>query len=830
MIKTRGRKIIRDILSRKGRTALVAISIMIGVFGAVTLISANDLLVRQIREDVNPDEIAMTRLYVTVPAAGTDVSTATGEDQALDLIRNRKAIAGVTRIEGQVTVPVFWQQSGEGRFREADLMAYSEPFPEIQLEPMRLVEGEWPQPGQNQIALERRMADEYGLSVGDTILFRIPGSANASAPWTVSAIVFHPYWVTVGDNQNQPERRLYANLDDARRIVPFSGFNSFYLRYIDTEASEQQADRLMEVVAEQTHYIPQLYWLDNPEDYFLIGEVAEVTNVLNMLAVVALIVSGFLVMNVVNTIVVEQKRQIGVMKSLGATRMDSFVMYAGIALAYGVLGTVPGLILGAIVGALMAQSVAPFAFTLIEGFKISPLGIVLGAVMGLLVPVLAAAIPVLNGTRVTILDAMTDLGIAGTWGRGLSARVLKALPLPITIRQALSNVVQKKGRLALTVITLTLAASAFMGVFAMFTVINREIANLFDTFNYQIMVIPSEAQDFDQVSQRIASVEGVETVYPGVGFLVRLLDLSGTEISIGAGFEGSDDLQAIGFDPRVPVVNLSYEDGTGWDEDPARAGVVLTSPAAKSVGKKAGDRIVVSAGGRTAEYEIIGVASYPFPFVLMKWEDLSRQAGFVLGDAGTPDDTSDDPALPTSYLVTLSAADPSAAEVDDTIADISETLLASGVTASFANMVEQQEQIAEGILVFNMIFQITSAVMAAVGAIGLLTTLSMAVFERQKEIGVMRSIGAGSWTIVVQFLVEGLLIGILAWLVAIPLSYGLAISLLNGLGFAEFFEFSYPLWVLGLGLVGMLIIATMASLWPSISAARRTVSDILRYQ
>ncbi|MGQ9849385.1 MAG: FtsX-like permease family protein [Aggregatilineaceae bacterium] len=830
MIKTRGRKIIRDILSRKGRTALVAISILIGVFGAVTLISANDLLVRQIRQDVNPDEIAMTRLYVTVPAAGTNVSTETGEDQVLDLIRNRKAIPGVTRIEGQVTVPVFWQQSGEGRFREADLMAYSEPFPEIQLEPMRLVEGEWPQPGQNQIALERRMADEYGLSVGDTILFRTPGSVSASDPWTVSAIVFHPYWVTVGDNQNQPERRLYANLDDARRIVPFSGFSSFYLRYIDTETSERQADRLMEVIAERTSYIPQLYWLDNPDDYFLIGEVAEVTNVLNMLAVVALIVSGFLVMNVVNTIVVEQKRQIGVMKSLGATRMDSFVMYAGIALAYGVLGTVPGLILGAIVGALMAQSVAPFAFTLIEGFKISPLGIVLGAVMGLLVPVLAAAIPVFNGTRVTILDAMTDLGIAGTWGRGLSARVLKALPLPITIRQALSNVVQKKGRLALTVITLTLAASAFMGVFAMFTVINKEIANLFDTFNYQIMVIPSEAQDFDQVAQRIASVEGVETVYPGVGFLVRLLDLSGTEISIGAGFEGSDDLQAIGFDPRVPVVNLSYEDGTGWDEDPARAGVVLTSPAAKSVGKKAGDRIVVSAGGRTAEYEIIGVASYPFPFVLMKWEDLARQAGFVLGDAGTPDDPSDDPALPTSYLVTLSAADPSAAEADDTIADISETLLSSGVTASFANMVEQQEQIAEGILVFNMIFQITSAVMAAVGAIGLLTTLSMAVFERQKEIGVMRSIGAGSWTIVVQFLVEGLLIGILAWLVAIPLSYGLAISLLNGLGFAEFFEFSYPLWVLGLGLVGMLIIATMASLWPSISAARRTVSDILRYQ
>ena len=51
----------------------------------------------------------------------------------------------------------------------------------------------------------------------------------------------------------------------------------------------------METVAEETTYIPAGYWLDNPDDYFLIGEVQEVTNVLNMLAIVALVVSGFLV-------------------------------------------------------------------------------------------------------------------------------------------------------------------------------------------------------------------------------------------------------------------------------------------------------------------------------------------------------------------------------------------------------------------------------------------------------------------------------------------------------------------------------------------------------
>jgi putative ABC transport system permease protein len=173
---------------------------------------------------------------------------------------------------------------------------------------------------------------------------------------------------------------------------------------------------------------------------------------------------------------------------------------------------------------------------------------------------------------------------------------------------------------------------------------------------------------------------------------------------------------------------------------------------------------------------------------------------------------------------------PIAEDVNRMVNSISESMLDAGITASFANQVEEQEQVAADMLVFNLIFQMTSAVIAAVGAIGLLTTLSMAVFERQKEIGVMRSIGAGSGTIVTQFLVEGILIGILAWIPAVPLSYGLAQLLLDGLGFSEFIEFSYPLWVLGMGLVGMIVVATIASLWPSLAAARRTVSDILRYQ
>ena len=72
--------------------------------------------------------------------------------------------------------------------------------------------------------------------------------------------------------------------------------------------------------------------------------------------------------------------------------------------------------------------------------------------------------------------------------------------------------------------------------------------------------------------------------------------------------------------------------------------------------------------------------------------------------------------------------------------------------------------------------------------------------------------------------------GIIAWIIAIPLSYGISTMLASAMGFGTEFQFSYPPLVLVYGFVGILIIAAIASIWPSVAAARKTVSDILRYQ
>lgn len=825
MFRTRTRKIWGDVLSRKGRTALVTIAIMIGVFGAATLVSLNDLLISQLQEDLDPDFVAHTHIYVNHPVGQTSLE----DNQAfIERLANHPDVVGVDTIEGQAINFVAWKSSDaevDADFNRSALLAYTQRFGEIQLEPPNLHTGRYPDVGVNEIAVDQRFADGYGLEVGDQIDFLQLGSGSPmTQSYTITGTVFQSYFtigsLLGGGGNVPPEEMIFANFEDAQSLVGFNGLSSIYVRYTDYDTARAGENVLAQAIVTdpELSYGALGAWFDNPDDSFILGEVQSVTTVLNMLAIISMIVSGFLVVNVINTIVVEQKQQIGVMKSIGATRFDNFFIYAGMAFVYGLVGTVFGVLLAIPVAGAMAQELAPFALTYIDDFRVSVTGVMVGVGMGLLIPVLAALIPVFNGTRVTILDAISDVGISSNWGQSRFSRFVGSLPVPINIRQALSNVVQKKGRLALTGITLTLAAAAFMGVTAVFASIGDTLGEIFDKFNYEVIIVPQGNIDQNAVVTLLQSVESVDHVYAGIaGVQVGLEGYA----SVEPFNEGSNQVFGIGTDPSQNEVEFTYDDGAGWSEDPTREGIVITRSLADAIEKGAGDIVSLTIGGTAYTYEIIGVDSFVFQdLIYFDWQDLGVKANRVDAD-GNP--------IPSSFTVDLNGE----RGIEDTNAVIEllrDDLRAAGVEAEFANQPETEDEIAQQLSVFSMIFNLTSAVMAAVGAIGLLATLSMAVFERQKEIGVMRSIGAGSSTIIVQFLVEGILVGVLAWAVAVPLSYAIAVGLSGALGFGDTFVFTYPPEVLAYGLVGIAVIATIASIWPSLTAARSTVSDILRYQ
>jgi putative ABC transport system permease protein len=956
MFRIRVRKILSDVWARKGRTFLVSFAIFIGVIGTIALFSMGDILVSQLREDLEEDELSMLDIFVTVNA-GTPV-----DDRAyLDLIAE---VDGVTEVQGEIVVATAYFKLTDDESEEFELgaiNAFYPPYePELPVEPIRLVEGAYPAEGADEIAVEQRMADEYDLAVGDTLYVRIlsasddpelNGAVGTVESRTIAGIVFDPYI-----QQAQPQVSLYSTMGDANYITGSTGLNAFSIRFTDFATAEAQADAVADLIANESPYRPVFTLLEDPAQNAAILQVQILANTMSFLAIVALIVSGFLVINVISSIVLEQKRQIGVMKSMGATRWDNVFIYSGIALMYGIIGVVPGVILGIPAGDAAAKALAGPLNTVVDGFRTSPPSIVVGVVVGLLVPVLASLIPVFNGTRVRILEAMTDLGIDARYGRGPLARLIGWLPVPITVRQGLSNVSIKKSRLAFTVITLCIAAGAFMGITATFNSLTNGINTFLDSFNVEVGVAPTQGRDPDEITtllrENFTGEEDslLERVEPGV---TTQVEFDGYEPQ--AGFAGPPGIFAYGYDINSddPAFTFTVDKGEPLTDENSASSIIFSGALARNMGKSVGDTVVMRVPGNTVELTIVGISEAPIDQVYLDWRTLAlatnstiarnaqspieippeaasfiryatdvnvadaavravglapqavgqdgmlaqiisegemfglgeqavvissalaESGGYTVGDTIALESTTEGgqtteytisgilnvppvmqsdvlPAefvaifwenllaldgieletvpLPQAYFLVTTLDNPTVEQIGDVGDEITDVLLNSGISVQTINFVELTEQIRTGFQTFQVILQAVALLIALVGALGLLTTLSMSVFERQKEIGVMRSIGASSATVATQFLTEGLVVGIIAWLIGLPLAYLLARTLLTVTQLNETFVLQFSLGVALTGLVGMVLITIFASLWPSLSAARKTVSDILRYQ
>lgn len=957
MIKTRVRKIIRDVWARKGRTALVSMAIFIGVAGTIALFSMSDALISQLREDIKEDELPMGQIAV-IPEQGVELDNPA-------YLRMLEDFPGVTEVMAGVEdwILYFKQSEDEDDFEDAygqSTVQLSEdrttlinvPFEaEPNLEPMRLLEGgEWPNEGQNELIVEQRMAEEYGIEVGDTLYMRILGpsrdpeqigATGTVEPWTVTGLVFDAY-------ANVPKQSIYANFSDMAYLGGLNGLNDFWLRFTDFAIAEESFDEVQNMMAQQTPYQPAFALIENPEENALIMNASLISNLMSFLALVALVVSGFLVINVISSLVVEQKRQIGVMKSMGATRTDNFFIYSGIAFTYGLIGVIFGVLVGIPGGNAAAKALAPEMNTVLEGYQISVPSIILGIVVGLAVPVLASLLPVFNGTRVRILEAMTDLGIDARYGSGPVAKFIGALPIPITVRQGLSNVSIKKSRLAFTVITLAVAVGAFMGILAIFASLTSGIGNFIDSWNAQALLGPIDARD-------PAVINGL--LYENFGDQIKSLEPGGSQQVTFEGYDpevsafGPPGILAYSYDieSENPAFEFTIDKGERLTPENAEDGIILSSLLAANMDKEVGDSVVLKVPGATKEMKVVGIAEFPLEQVWLEWKALAQIGGYTLdnieggsdltkqippeasnfvryltmveiGDSqavamgltpaveqfiqvqegsffsteepgviisrplaesggysagdtitltstvagGTSQDfpvvgVFDAPEFltggqdnmiamfwhdlaefdgatvttiprPQAYFLTTPDDDPSADKIDDLIDDINETFVGQGITLFTLNFIELTDQISAGFATIQAILLAVAGLIALVGALGLLTMLSMSVYERQKEIGVMRSIGASSSIVAVQFLTEGLVVGVISWIVGIPMMILIQYALLAITGLTETFTFEISPGAMVIGLVGMLVITTIASLWPSLAAARKTVSDILRYQ
>jgi putative ABC transport system permease protein len=128
---------------------------------------------------------------------------------------------------------------------------------------------------------------------------------------------------------------------------------------------------------------------------------------------------------------------------------------------------------------------------------------------------------------------------------------------------------------------------------------------------------------------------------------------------------------------------------------------------------------------------------------------------------------------------------------------------------------------------------IMAFLLAVIGGLGLMGTMSINVLERTREIGVMRAIGASNKSVRRIFIIEGIIIGVISWLVGAVLAFPISKVLSDLIG-AQFLSaplnYTFSLNGAIIWLVLVIILATVASFLPAWNASRFTVREVLAYE
>ncbi len=514
--------------------------------------------------------------------------------------------------------------------------------------------------------------------------------------------------------------------------------------------------------------------------------------------------------NTISALLTQQKKQIGVMKAIGGTNRQVVSLYLVMVVVYGLLGLVVAVPVGMGLAWVFLKLVTDFLNLDVKVFYLpwQVLGLELGAAV--LVPVLAGLIPIWQGTTKSVREAISDYQPVRKVGmtEHYLARI-KGLSRWMLI--SLRNTFRKKGRLALTLGTLVVAGSLFMSVVNVREAMRLELERILQMFDFEVELDLDQDYDAQAVLKRINEVPTVAESEARTGVGARRIKADGSK---------GENFGLSGLPPETVFSQPVLLAGRWLEKGDTNAVVLSSAYIRDNPDLGVGDGLRVEINNQNYDWEIVGI-------IAMAGD---QKLGFVDFDYLT--EVKDAPGLASTMMVKTNPNDKATQE--ETAKEIEDELERAQIKVVHSQTKSAIFDSAASQFNFMIGFLLAMAVMVAmVGGLGLAGTMSLNVLERTREIGILRSIGANNRVIRQVVLGEGILIGWLSWMLALPLS----LPMTYGFGYAigtAFFDRVLVFTVVPIGwviwLVIVLVIATGASLLPARRATQMSIRDTLAYE
>ncbi len=796
------RKVWFDLWSNKARTMLAVLSITVGVFAIGAIFGMVDLLLpgmdRSHRAS-RPPHISMTlNQRITRELA--------------DRLAN---IDGVEDIEAANAVPIRYKLA-PGDEWQAGFIQMRADYDEQKYDLLRLQAGTWPD--NDHLAVERLSSEAFGIDLSDKVIFELDKTDRAlPIIGKIRSGFVHP-------PQFGGPAVFYTDAEGLERFnIPAGEFGVLLVRVtpysekLAREVASQIKDRLGKEgvgVAFTTYQDPAEHW----GRMFLEG----LTLVLQVLAVIALLMSVILITNTMAALITGQINQIGMIKAIGGSTGIILTVYLSTVLIYGLLALTIALPLGG----LAAFGLSRFflnAFNIdFETFQLSQRAVAYQAVAALLIPALAALWPVLTGATITVRAAIATYGLGGDFGSNRLDRVVEQVGsrlLASSYAIALANMFRRKGRLTLTQLALIGAGTMFLVVMTLSTSLIYTLDTDLNRRQYELYLGFEDSQSSHRVLSMIRQVPDVTeaelwyTTPAAVLHEGQRLQEAGAGVQLTGIPAGSDYYQPLLVAGR-------------WFRPDDGQVIVISKDMADDNNIGLGDTVILDTFELgDARWQVIGI----FQVIFSDGFDTTPIYAPLESLAAATKQHHEG----TRLLVRTAEDDPATVEaVFARLKDLYEARnMDTNTYASGTTFQVRTEALNQFGFITSMLLAL-AVIVALVGGIGLMGSLSIGVVERTREIGVMRAIGARSRTIMGMFVMEGVLQGLLSWLLAVLLSFFLFRPLANALGQAMFganldYRYDFSAVLVWLGVI--LVISTLASLLPARSASRVSVRESLAY-
>jgi putative ABC transport system permease protein len=810
MPSPRWRKVLADLWSNKVRTVLTVLSVAVGVMVVGTVATMYVILGRD-----------MDASFAAINPASASMYT-TPFDQ--DLLASLQRIPGVGQVEARTRLGGYKVQrvdaaargitTGDGAPLNLELRAnpdYGIAPEKSELDVLFLRGGTWP--AAREMVIERNGARRLAVKPGDTVVVTQPDGRERE-------IRLAGFVEDRTTDQISQGVYGYMGMDTLEYLGGARSFNYLEYRTAERPYDREHVKAVGALIEEQFHRAGGTVsapWVRNGR-HPNASQVQAVTAMLAAVGLLTIFLSGFLVVNTISALLTQQLRQIGVMKALGARTSQIVGMYLVLLLCLGGLALLIAAPLALLLGYFATGQIANALNFTIGAFAVEPVPLAIMVVLSLVAPALAGMAPVLSGARTTIRAAISGYGLGGQ-GRGLVDRALahvRGLSRPVSI--SLRNSVRRKARLALTLATLTLAGAIFTAVLSTQASMKAGMAQMYRYYTADVNLV-------FETRQRIANIEAMLSDIPGVAAVEGWLRVGGEVMSPaerGQKRVATDRLTVTA--PPSDSIIVPHDVVTGrWllPEDTNAAVMSLTTMKGHPEWR-VGDTVTLRIDGEIEE-DLVIVGTFAFPngegnkFAFVNYEYLAP----LLNQPGQ-----------ASLIFVVTA--PSTAATQDRVRDLSSALLeGSGYKVAVTSGHTEADALLSILNIIIVFLLLLAALIGLVGGLGLMGMMSMNVLERTREIGVMRSIGAGNGVIMELVIVEGVLTGVLSWLcgalAGLPIGRALAGVLGQGLfgnPFAFVMNWSGP----AIWLAVVLVLSVVASALPAWNASRLTIREVLAYE